>query len=92
MLAPLTMIAILPTNRFTYPILAFSGTTLFSIGPTGATLRNWIPQTVLRYLPPALGYARWPTGAREVRRRGGAPITIPVPSTAATVQHAPAAK
>ncbi|HMC37662.1 MAG TPA: glycosyltransferase 87 family protein, partial [Actinomycetota bacterium] len=92
MLAPLTMIAILPTNRFTYPILAFSGTTLFSIGPTGANLRNWIPQTVVRYLPPALVYARWPTGAREVRRAGGAPITIPVPSTAAMVQHAPAAK
>ena len=43
MLAPLTMIAVLPTNRFTYPILTFSGTSLFSIGLATADLRSWIP-------------------------------------------------
>jgi len=91
MLAPLTMIAVLPTNRFTYPILTFSGTSLFSIGLATADLRSWIPQTLARYLPPALVYAQRPSGAREPRR-GGVPVTIPVPSVTATVQHAPAAK
>ena len=92
MLAPLTMVAVLPRNRFTYPILTFSGTSLFSVGPTPAKLATWIPQTLVRYGVPALVYTRWPVEAPARSRGGAAPVKIPVPSTAASVQTAPAAK
>src|SRR5439155_349220 len=47
MLAPLTMVAVLPLSEFTYPILLFSGTSLFSIG-TPFHLKNLLPQTLVR--------------------------------------------
>jgi len=92
MLAPLTMVAVLPLSEFTYPILLFSGTSLFSIG-TPFHLKNLLPQTLVRYFPPAFAYQRG-TAAERMRRPSGGVVTITVPSGTATaaVQPAPAAK
>jgi hypothetical protein len=91
MLAPLAMVAVLPSNAFTYPMLVFSGTSLFSIG-TPRHLKNLLPQTVIRYAPPAFVYSRWPLRARAAQRSSGSSVKLPAPSTVATVQPAPAAK
>jgi len=92
MLAPLTMVAVLPVSEFTFPILVFSGTSLFSIG-TPFHLKNLLPQTAVRYLPPAVVYRRR-TARGRVRQPSGGAVTIGVaagPATA-TVQAVPAAK
>jgi hypothetical protein len=48
MLAPLAMVAALPANRLTVPLLTFSGTAFFTLSlPWPETL--WILQTILRY-------------------------------------------
>jgi alpha-1,6-mannosyltransferase len=91
-LAPLAMVAVLPISEFTFPILVFSGTSLFSIG-TPAHLKNLLPQTVVRYFPPAFVYARRTADNRARQPSGGAmTLSIPVGTATATVQPAPAAK
>lgn len=89
--APLAMAAMLPRNRLTDPILIFSGTSLVSVG--GALpLRDWVAQSVLRYIPPVAFRRRRRPALEVVHGGGGAPIGIAVPRTAASIQRAPAAK
>jgi hypothetical protein len=50
-LAPLALVAVLPRNRLTHPILTFSGTSLISFYlPWAPAL--WILQSLMRYGPP----------------------------------------
>jgi Glycosyltransferase family 87 len=88
-LAPLAMVAVLPHNRLTMPILTFSGTAFFTLSlPWPQTL--WILQTILRYGPP---FAVLFVMARRVRASDeaaglgpwdgrtspkGAPVGVPV--------------
>src|SRR5207245_2073510 len=55
--APLAMIAVLPRNRLTYPMLVFSGSSMFIMGHW-AKLENWVWQTLIRYVPPIAVFAR----------------------------------
>jgi len=90
--APLAMIAVLPRNRLTYPILVFSGSSLFIMG-RWAKLENWIWQTLVRYVPPLAVLARSKApGIVERRPNGGRAVPIPVPSTPALVQPKAAAR
>jgi len=56
MLAPLALVAALPQNRLTYPLLTFAATALITVYlPWPPTL--WIVQTILRYVPPIAVFA-----------------------------------
>jgi len=63
LLAPVAVAAAIERNRFTDPILTFSGTSLISIYiPVAPVL--WIVQTVLRYAPPFAVFLRQRSGER----------------------------
>jgi hypothetical protein len=68
LVAPIALVAVLPRNRFTLPVLAFSGSTL-SIVRFAPWLLGQVAQTTMRYGPPIALY-RWHLGRdRETRRR-----------------------
>ena len=79
--APLALVAALPRNRLTYPVLLFSGSS-FIVLRYHPLLLNWTVQTALRYglplVPLVLDEAR--TEAREARR-GDEVVPLPAPST-----------
>lgn len=57
LVAPLALVAALPRNRFTIPVLAFTGTGLIT-AQFPPWLLGQVTQTALRYGPPILGYRR----------------------------------
>jgi hypothetical protein len=81
--APLAMVAAMPKNRLTDPILTLTGTSLISI-PSAYRLGNWIAQTVLRYLPPLAVFASRRERARATREghEAKAPRDVQLPSPA----------
>jgi glycosyl transferase family 87 len=68
LVAPLALVAVLPRNRFTFPVLAFTGTTLIT-----ARFPPWllaqVVQTSLRYMPSIALYRREITQDRKRRGR-----------------------
>src|SRR5207247_8823602 len=95
LLGPLVLVAVLPTNRLTYPILTFSATSLFALNfPSSPPW--WILQAVLRYGPPILVFALYrprpsPVAARE-DERAGTVVPLPMRTGAIVPGAAPAAK
>ena len=65
LVAPLALVAALPRNRFTFPVLAFTGTTLITV-VFPPWLLGQVTQTLIRYGPPIVLYRR---ERREDRRR-----------------------
>jgi hypothetical protein len=90
-IAPLTLVAALPRNRLTYPVLLLTGASLVKVGHSNRLL-NMTGQAALRYLPPGTSYVLGRRPEPAVHRGGVVPTRIPVPATAATLQQAPAAK
>jgi Glycosyltransferase family 87 len=73
LLAPLAMVAVLPWNRLTVPILVFSGTTFFTLFLPWPPV-VWILQSILRYGPPlAMLFVLWRRARRtfDLSERGG---------------------
>jgi hypothetical protein len=64
-ITPLALVAVLPRNRLTAPVLTFTGSSLVSV-PSAYRMGNWFVQTVLRYAPPIAVLAR-----RRDRARSG---------------------
>jgi hypothetical protein len=91
MLAPLALVAALPRNRLTVPILVFSATAMFLMitHPPNAGLAL---QTILRYAPAALTFAFYRPGRVRATRLGGVALDFPFPATASTVRSASPAK
>lgn len=71
-ITPLVLIAVLPTNPLTAPLLTFSGSSLVSI-PMGRQLALLITQGVLRYAPPVGVFFRWRKRAPAVHERPESP-------------------
>src|SRR5207302_1636929 len=69
LLTPIVLVAVMPRNRLTDPVLVFSGTGMFTAAFPPWLLGN-ITQAVLRYVVPVTVYVREP--ARQ--RRGHADI------------------
>ncbi|HEY3210536.1 MAG TPA: glycosyltransferase 87 family protein [Actinomycetota bacterium] len=96
-LGPLALVAVLPRNRLTYPILIFSGTALISVYLSPIRLLLTV-QSLVRYGPPILvfGMLGWlrRAGARDRTRMPlpvPKPVSAPAPSSA-VAGRAPAAK
>jgi hypothetical protein len=89
-LGALALVAVLPTNRLTYPLLTFSATSLIAVWFKPRLLGN-VTQAVLRYAPPVFVFARKPR-LEAIRRLDDAPSSFPVPSTATATARAPAAR
>ena len=97
LLGPLALVAVLPRNRLTYPILAFSATSLITISlPWPAALS--LAQTALRYGPPIAVFA-WQRYGREFGRdavrdevRPARVVALPIPTGAVASRAGPAAK
>ncbi len=98
-LGPLALLAVLPHNRLTYPILIFSGTALISLYLTPIRLLLTV-QSLARYGPPILvfGILGW-LGREAARNHRGTsfrleesiPSPAPAPSSA-VAGRAPAAE
>jgi hypothetical protein len=90
---PLVLVAALPPNRLTVPLLVFSATSLITAWFEPISVAWWV-QTTLRYGPPILAYFLWPARVAEpvVHHLGGPAIHSPLPLTAAAPQRVPAAK
>ena len=67
-ITPLVLVAVLPPNRLTAPMITWTGSSLVSI-PGSRALAIWSLQTVLRYAPPVWVFARWRGGARAEHAR-----------------------
>jgi hypothetical protein len=68
LVAPLALVAVLPRDRLTVPLLTFSGTALVSL-PYGPWSVVRVVQTALRYGPPLAVFARQPRpGSNETAR------------------------
>jgi hypothetical protein len=93
MLTPLVLVAVLPRNRITIPLLVFSATTWISFTlPSGPA--TWILVTLSRYGPPFAVFALQHR-VRPIMARGtSAPSNVPlqVRTGSAVPQTAPAAK
>ena len=96
-LGPLALVAVLPRNRLTYPILIFSGTALISLYLSPIHLLLTV-QSLARYAPPILvfGILGWLARA-ATRDRSGTVLPVPKPASApapssAVAGRAPAAK
>jgi hypothetical protein len=88
LLAPLALVAVMPRNRLTYPILTFSATSLIAVWFKPYAVGQSL-QTLLRYVPPLVVF----TGVRRrvpVRQHGSAPMAIPASSTGTVTARAPA--
>jgi hypothetical protein len=85
----LALVAVLPINALTYPVVTFSATSLVALWFKPRLLGN-VTQATLRYAPPAFVFAR---GAQLTGiRLGGAPASFPVPSSATAPARAPVAE
>ena len=84
--APVALVAALPRNRLTTPILVFSGSSLIVLH-YHPVLLNWTVQTALRYGLPLWAFLR---GSRRVIRLPEASDAAPEPIPA-TAAPAPAA-
>jgi hypothetical protein len=94
--APLALVAALPRNRLTTPVLVFSGSSLIVLH-FHPVLLNWTVQTALRYGLPLIPFVRSRgRGTSAVSNRAargeGALRPIPLPSTAAIPPHATVAE
>lgn len=96
-LGPLALVAVLPRNRLTYPVVIFSGTALISLflSPIHLLL---IVQSLARYAPPIIVFAvlgwRWRRSAgwrTPIPLPRARPAAAPAPSSA-VAGRAPAAK
>jgi uncharacterized membrane protein len=87
--APIVLVSVLPPNRLTWPILAFSGTTLFTTFSSAYVPQ--LVQTLGRYGPPFAVYALR-TKRRESRAGAPTPTVIRLPATAATTRSSAAAE
>jgi hypothetical protein len=97
-LGPLALVAALPRNRLTYPVLLFSGTALISLYLTPIQLLLTV-QSLVRYAPPVLLFALMGWLARvHALNRPWATFRLPkhapshAPSGAAVAGRSPAAK
>jgi hypothetical protein len=91
LLTPLVLVALLPRNRLTYPLLTFSATSLVMVFlPWPPAF--WILESLLRYGPPFAVYVlqRWPASA--VGHSAPSVVRVPVANQVAVPQRAPAAK
>lgn len=70
LVTPIALVAALPRNRFTFPVLAFGGTTFATI-QFPPWLLGQVTQTTLRYGPPIALYLR---DRRLERRERGLPV------------------
>jgi glycosyl transferase family 87 len=92
-LTPLVLVAILPRNRLTYPLLTFSATSMVMVFlPWQPAF--WILESLLRYGPPFAVYVwqQWPEPVSVVGHSAPSVARIPVATQAAMPQPAPAAK
>jgi glycosyl transferase family 87 len=97
-LGPLALVAALPRNRLTYPVLVFSGTALISLYLSPIRLLLTV-QSLVRYGPPLLVFALLGWFARtKAEERPWSTFRLPKraseppPSGAAVAGRAPAAK
>jgi len=91
-ITPLVLVAVLPLNRLTAPVLTFSGSSLVSL-PRAYRLGNWGAQTILRYVPPLAVFARWRGRTHAERARQERPPYPPeLPASAAAGGRAAAAR
>jgi hypothetical protein len=83
--APLALVAVLPRNRMTYPLLTFSGTALVT-ARFAPWLLGQVVQTALRYWPPLLVWRRQPPLPNEPSRRISTRVrrTVPFPPSPAS--------
>ena len=89
LIGPLALVAVLPRNKMTDPVLLFSATSLATIGFRPGLLARTV-QTTIRYVPPAALYHR--KRRAPAVSRGGVPITFPVPSSATATTRVPVAE
>ncbi len=96
-LGSLVLVAVLPRNRLTYPILVFSGTALISVSLSPIRLLLTV-QSLARYGPPVLVFGILGWLGREAARKGRGtsflseePVSAPALSSA-VAGRAPAAK
>ena len=94
LLGPLALVAVLPRNRLTYPILTFSATSLIAVSlPWRPALS--IVQAVLRYGPPFAVFTLQRFGrqrAAPADQPAGRLLPLPVPTGAIVPRATPAAK
>ncbi len=93
LLGPLALVAVLPRNRLTYPILTFSATSLIAVSlpwPPAVSL----VQAVLRYGPPVAVFALQRSGraTAEADRPRTEMVALPVPTGGVVPRATPAAK
>jgi hypothetical protein len=93
LLGPLALVAVLPTNRLTYPILTFSATSLIAVSLPWPPALSLL-QAALRYgLPVAVfalqRYGREPVEADRPRSKV---LPLPVPTGGVVPRATPAAK
>jgi hypothetical protein len=90
-IAALALVAVLPINPLTYPLVTFSASSLVAVW-FRPQMAGQVTQTLLRYVPPVavhVGLRRKPV---TVRRLGGGRVSISIPpaSAAAATAGAPA--
>jgi Glycosyltransferase family 87 len=84
----LALVAVLPINPLTYPLVTFSASSLITVWFRPQAVGQ-LTQTSLRYLPPVAVFLKQRKPA-ALRRRGGLPVAIPVPSSGPATATAPA--
>jgi hypothetical protein len=92
-LTPLVLVAVLPRNRLTFPLLTFSATSLLMVFlPWPPAF--WVVESILRYGPPFAVYLfqRWPQPVAASGPAAPAVLRLPVATRTALPQAAPAAK
>jgi glycosyl transferase family 87 len=78
LLAPVAIVAVLPRNRLTYPLLTFAGTSMVMVFlPWPPAF--WVLESVLRYGPPFAVYLwqRWPQPVPVARDSAPSVVRIP---------------
>jgi Glycosyltransferase family 87 len=93
LLTPLVLVAVLPRNRLTYPLLTFSATSLLMVFlPWPPAF--WILESLLRYGPPFGVYLlqRWPEAVSVVGHSAPSVVRVPVATQVTAPQPAPAAR
>src|SRR5262249_51888959 len=90
-ITPLVLVAALPQNRLTAPVLTFTGSSLVSL-PRAYRLGNGSAQTVFRYAPPIAVFARWRGRAHTEHARHERRHPAELPASAAAGGRAAAAR
>jgi hypothetical protein len=86
LVAPVALVAILPANRMTAPVLAFSGSALAWVHFSPRPL-SWAVQVLVRYAPPLLALR---ASARRGRHRAPQRLAVAAARTSAGPAPAPA--